>query len=156
MQLLSFVPALRPVVIVLSLFVLSIWLVVPLYHVFLRLDPYGKHLLTRREALAADLMAGVLLLAAAAGISGLVVNSLALTLGAFALLLLCVPIAATAALAQAQSARYRKALFCTLGLGALTGLGFALLPVTATAALILFGLALVGAMLFGWLVAPGR
>ncbi len=156
MQLLSFVPALRPVVMLLSLFAISTWLVGPLHNVFLRFDPYGKHLLTRSEALAAELVAGVVLLAAAAGVSGLVLNSLALTLGAFALLLLCVPVAGTAALYQARSARYKKALLCTLGLGALVGLGFALLPLAATAAMVLFGLALVGGMLFGWLVALGR
>jgi tetratricopeptide (TPR) repeat protein len=62
-------PYVLPVIILLSLFAFSTWIITPLSNLFLRFNPYGKHLLDKNEITASNHVA-ISLLAGIAGVAG--------------------------------------------------------------------------------------
>ena len=62
-------PFLTPVIVVLALIAFSTWVITPLSNLFLRLNPFGKHLLDQKEIQSSNFV-GISLLLFVAGLAG--------------------------------------------------------------------------------------
>ena len=82
-------PVLYPLLIGLAVIAFSTWIITPISNLFLRLDPYGKYLLDKRETLSANLV-GLAVLAFVAGLVLLLITGdqywLALTVFGFGMM----------------------------------------------------------------------
>ncbi len=64
----SLQPFLNPLLVLLALFAFSTWIITPVSNLFLRLNKYGKHLLTREQIIAANFVGISALVALASGV----------------------------------------------------------------------------------------
>jgi tetratricopeptide (TPR) repeat protein len=155
-RLLSLSPAMLPILGLYILFVLSIWLVDPIFNLFLRLDRYGKYALNKSEIIASNLVAAAIVLAIITGILAIVVDLEYLITGAAALLLMTIPISVTSSFYMDDQRKYRKSLIFTIVLCATMLAGLILVPFSSTAGAVFLVLTIVGEVLFSWLVALSR
>jgi tetratricopeptide (TPR) repeat protein len=140
-------PFLIPVIVLLVLFALSTWLMKPLGNLFLRLNRYGRHLLTKEEKYASNLVGFFIL----TGIAGLLVFLLSGQIAGILLIVFGITMTIPASVAfSSTSKRYvLKAYAGLLAMLGLTGIvmaftGFEIFNVVVIAYL-------VGFFLFQWI-----
>ena len=116
-------PWVAPLLIAYVLFVLGTWLAGPLADLALRLHPFGKLALSRKERRASNWIGGCLLAAIVSGVAGIATASMgaAYLTGFFLLMLL--PLGATL---KAPWPQPQKALLVYTGVVTLLGIGFVL------------------------------
>lgn len=125
-------PFLDPIIFLLVFFALSTWVTAPLSNLFLRLNFYGKHLLSKNEKLSSNLV-GLCCLILLGGIAGILFSDhpvwLGLAIFGFAMMIPCSTLFASArqkyilpAYAGAMAIIGTLALLHTLSTGLLTGI----------------------------------
>jgi Tfp pilus assembly protein PilF len=155
-RLIALLPAMKPILILYILFVLSTWLINPIFNLFLRFDRYGKYALTKSEIMASNLVVTSIFLAIAVAVVSLIINLPLLLPGALALFLLVIPISGTASFFPGSSGKYRKALWFTIVLAAIMLAGFALFLFIPGAAVALFAITIIGSVIFSWIAGLMR
>jgi hypothetical protein len=142
----SFQPFLYPLIALIVLFAFSTWIIGPVSNLFLRLNKYGKHLLTRAQVISANFVGiSVLILVVAAILYGITRQQYYIVLGIFGLSMM-VPLSV-----MLSSARSKKVLVTYTIVLAATGIaGFITGIITSEVFNIFVFAYLIGFMLFQW------
>jgi tetratricopeptide (TPR) repeat protein len=151
-------PWIWPILILYFVFVVLTWIADPLFNLFLRLDPLGRHALSREQVAAANWVGGTLLAAAAAAIAALVFGRPEALLPAAGLGLLSMPISGVLRCAPGWPRLAMAILTAGLGLSCLAALALYIAgpsgdPDAIATARGLAGASLVGILLSTWVGA---
>lgn len=152
-RILRTVPELMPLVGVYALFVVSAWLMDPIFNLFLRFDKFGRYALTKAQSTASVLVVGCILCAVAIALVGAITGRTNLTVGAFPVLLLSLPITGTSTFHPRELGKFRKSLFYAVVVGALVAGSFLALPFNEDVRVGLFVAAIIGEIGFTWFFA---
>ncbi len=142
-------PFLKPVVILLAFLVYLTWIINPLFNLFLRLDKYGKHILTEREKQGATWV-GISLGVGVLALAGWLLTSLDLLLGLTIFgATMVLPLSRLFEATMPREKRIYKPY--TLGLAALGIIGLTAFASSLAWADYLGAAYLIGIFLFGWI-----
>lgn len=140
-------PYLMPLVTLLVLFAFSTWVIGPISNLFLRLNPFGKHLLSREERLSSNFVGVSLLLFLLGLVAFLFIGTepwLALTMYGF---MMMVPLSA-----MFTKAKYNALIIYAAGMAVVGALGVLTAFVTESVESIFATVFLVGFIAFQWIV----
>jgi tetratricopeptide (TPR) repeat protein len=141
-------PFLMPLVIAYIVFALSTWMADPIFNLLLRINKFGRYLLSHDAIRAANFAGACILAAAAALIVGLATDSVAALLAALSIALLIIPVAAVY---RCDSGWPRRAMGTIAGLLAVLILaGVAGTLAGLSAAVAFFAVSILGSMLSSW------
>jgi tetratricopeptide (TPR) repeat protein len=148
-------PWIWPVLILYFTFVVLTWIADPLFNLLLRLDPLGRHALSREQVTAANWVGGTLLAAAGAAVAALVLGKPEALVSAAGLGLLAIPVAGTFQCEAGWPRTAMALLTAILGLLCLASLAAYIAspsgnPGAATTARGLAGVGITGILLSTW------
>ena len=144
----SIAPYTQPIIWAYFVFVILTWIADPLFNLFLRLHPFGRHALSRKEVLASNCVGGLLVGALALFGAALASGSNLLAVSAAGTAAMTIPVAATF---NSETLRRFQILGLYTAALALVGLGaFALGLLGSPAASIPGAIFVVGWILFTW------
>lgn len=130
-------PFLYPLIMLLFVFAFSTWIIGPLGNLFLRLNPYGKHLLDREEKISSSLVGVSLLISLVSGLSYLITGYEGYILLAFFTFTMMIPLSRLFAAPKAVFLIYNIVMFVVGATAvALVFAGRKLMPELATVYLI--------------------
>ncbi len=152
-RLLRAVPALMPLVWVYGLFVLSGWLMDPIFNLFMRFNKFGRYALTKAQSTASTMVAGCILCAVAIAAAGAGAGLPTLAIGAIPVFLLAIPITGTSTFHPHEPGKYRKSQYYTVAVGVLAVGSLIALPFNEDVRVGLFVAAVIGAIGFTWFFA---
>lgn len=144
-------PAMTPVVFVYGFFVVSTWVINPVFNFFLIFHKSGKYALTKHEIVTSYLVVACLFLAMIHIILFFIVDK-SYVMGIIALVFLVVPINGRETIRTIRNDRYRIMNIILIVLCVITVSGIALLPLNATAGIFFCVLSLLGSIASSWLV----
>jgi Tfp pilus assembly protein PilF len=144
-------PVLMPLLVLYAVFAISTWLVGPISNLLLRLNPYGRLVLSKEDTLAANIVGACLATAAIAGLMTLVAGTRGW--GTLALVSLLVLIPVSGAFQGYGTRRWRPLLITILVLAGLGALAVVLSFLGSKAASVPLAILVVGAILFSWLAS---
>jgi len=148
----QFAPWIWPLIIVYMLFAYLTWTAAPLFNLLLRLDRFGRLVLSREEILASNLVGGCLLGAILSTAVWLTLGSSVAMIGALVFLAIVIPLSATF---QCDPGYPRKVMsIFTIALAAVALIALGLLLMDSEAAVALSVLFFLGVFISGW-VANG-
>jgi len=144
----ALLPVLGPLLAVYFLFVLSTWISRPLSNLFLRLNPFGRLVLTEDEIFASNLIGGCLASAAVAGVLFAVTGGSGWLIVAASSAFMLMPIGG--AFGGYGTRAWTPLLVGLVALGACAIAASMLAFVELEVAMVLLSFLLVGSLVFGW------